>query len=359
MKEFKSKLDEEINKSSKIFIVGHNEADFDSIGACIGMNKYIEHFNKKAYIVLNDSEISLDLSVKGIIDNSELKNKPINKEKACNLIDDNSLLIVVDVNKIYRICFMDTLNKFKNIIVIDHHDEDKNSIDSNIKYIDTNSSSASEIITKLLSNSKISYDSFVSNCLLAGIVLDTKRFMKNTTSSTYDITKKLLQHGADPKKVNELFLSEFDDEATIAKLIYNNGNTLFSKYSKNIFKEYNISFTLNRENPDYIYKRVYIAKAADKMLKIKMIDASFVIGRLNDKTIVSARSTGEFNVGEILEKLDTGGGNAFSAGGESSLSPIELEDKIRNIIMDKLSENYEKTDIYPNKRKKVYTKNKN
>ena len=353
IKHFKIELDDKIRKCNSIFILGHNDPDFDSIASCIGMSEYSNEFNKNNYIVVNDKDIDIDSGVKNIIDISRNKYNYIDKNKAIEFIDDNSILIICDVNQQYRISLGDCLDKFKNIFVIDHHIDNDNiksdGLVSKRKYVNDKASSASEMVTDLLELSHVNYGEFVANVLFAGIRLDTKRFIKNTTTKTYDMIKRLLFHGANPDKINRLFLSEFEEESIICKLIYNNGNTLFSKYSENIFKEYNLSFTVNREMPDTNYKKVYIAKAADKMLKIKMIDASFVIGKTSNGTVVSARSMGEFNVGNILCKLEHGGGNSTSAGAVSDLEPLALESKTKTIIENSLSCYYEKTDIYPSK----------
>lgn len=320
IRRLKETLESVTKSSSKVFIVGHDEPDYDAIGSAIGISIFSKELNENTYIVVNDTDIELEPGVKKIIDDNKIDHNIIGLSRFRELVDNQSSLITTDVNKKNIISVKDYLDVFNDIVIIDHHQETEDTIKTDKKFIDEKISSASEIVSDLLNKSKIKYKKDIANYLLAGIILDTKRYMKNTSPKTHDIAEKLMRRGADSDYVNDLFLTEFEDEGQIALLIHSNSNTNFQLYSYNLFKEYNVSFTLNRENPTEIYKKVNIAKAADKMLKFR-IDAAFVLGYTNDSTIsISARSKSDIDVGEVMKYIN-GGGNAKNAA-----SKIEVED---------------------------------
>lgn len=331
----KHQLLESINSSSKVFIVGHNEPDFDSISSAIGIQNLCTAFDCESYIIVNDSEQELEPSVKKIIESSKNKYNIIKLSDFLTLIGDNCSLIVVDANKKYQLSVSEYLDLFKNIIVIDHHNPDQHTIASTYSYIEPNISSAAEIVARLLNYFKVPYTSDVSNYLLAGIELDTNRYKKNTTSITHDVAEKLIDKGANPDFVNRLFLAEFETDCRINNLVYN--GSIFERYERSLFQYRQVSFTLNRAFPTTIYKKEDLAKAADKLLEYP-VDASFVIGYVKDGLVsISARSKSDINVGEIMEEF-TGGGNAQSAACKVETTDIKsLEEDLKRVVGTKIS----------------------
>lgn len=331
LKEFRLQLESELKKCSNVFIVGHNQPDFDSIGSAIGLYTLANHFGKEAYIIVDDAEVSLESGVKKIIDENKDKIHFINKAGCELLIDKKSILITTDVNKYDRISVGDCLDRFKSVLVIDHHGEGNETIKTDKKIIDTSISSASEIVTRMLCNYKVKYGADVANSLLAGINLDTKRFKDNTTSKTHDVAEKLIDKGASTDYVNNLFLEEFETFCRISNLIIN--GTIIKKYSDSL-SPIQVSFTLNRNNPKEIYRTEDYAKAADRMMKFNGVDASFALGYVDEETIhISARGNKKVNVGKIMEQVH-GGGNAQSAGGRVRTDDIA---KIEEMLMDKIT----------------------
>lgn len=162
LKDFKSKLETELKKSSSVFIIGHNEPDFDAIGSAFGLYWAIQN-DKKAYIIVNDDESKIEPGVKKIIDDNRDNVRIINKEEFEKKVNDNSILIVTDTNKKSLISLKEELEKFRKVIVIDHHTKDEHSIKSDLEYIDQTSSSASEIVARLLNMGKIKYSGRVAN----------------------------------------------------------------------------------------------------------------------------------------------------------------------------------------------------
>lgn len=317
---------------SSIFIVGHNGPDFDSFGAAIGLCAIARNFHKRSYIVIDDEYEKIEPGVKKIIDAEHCHYKFITRSDFQRLVDDKSLLIVVDTNKEDMISIGEDLDKISDIIVIDHHTGNEKTIKNAHLYIDMNSSSTCELIFKLINAFKAKIKQSEANYMLAGISLDTKRFKKNTTSRTLDIAKKLTERGASIDYVNNLFLEEFESYCKISNLIVN--GTVIKKISESLLTPIQISFTLNRNAPKTFYLKEDLAKAADKMLKFNGIDASFALGYLDDGTVhISARSNKRVNVGAIMSEL-SGGGNAQNAG-----SRVVADDifEVERQLMEKIS----------------------
>ena len=312
---------------SKIFIVGHKEPDFDSIASALGMQTLCTQLGKESYVIIDEPDIILEPGVKRIKDINRFQHKIITLSEYDLLKEKDSTLIVVDTNKKDLIYLGDSLEDFKGIFVIDHHQMSSDSLERINYFIDSNISSASEIVSQLLIGNKIKCESNIYTYLLAGIILDTSRFKKNTTSHTHDVAKKLINKGADREYISELFLTDFNDDKKINDLVFN--GTEFESYIHSLLQTYNISFTMNRNNPTEIYRRDQIAKAADRMLKYR-IDAAFVLGYTDDKNIqVSARSKGIVDVGKIMAHIGGGGNRQNAAAKIDSLSIEALESTLK------------------------------
>ena len=332
----KQLLEKLLKNSSKVFIVGHKEADYDSIGSSIGLQALCQALGKEVYIVLDDPEIDMEPGVKKIVDEYSDMFNMISIDEYKKLKDEESLLIMTDVNKRHMIPFPEDIDSFKEILILDHHEEDQNTVNTPYHLIDPKISSASEIVGQLLHEFKIKYTKDVANFLLAGIFLDTKRFKKNTTQNTHDVARILIENGGDNDFVNDLFLEEFDADRKINDLVFN--GTFFQHYQNMLFQNHNISFTLNREAPHTIYRKEEIAKASDKMLKYR-IDAAFVMGFVKEGLIsISARGKNQIDVGAIMSKMN-GGGNAHSAGGRiTSDNILEVEEQLMQIVAESIEQ---------------------
>lgn len=336
-KDLKISLLRNIRVSSKVFIIGHNDPDFDSISSAIAVATLCRFLGKESYIIVDDMDENIEPGVKKIIDSNKDKYNMIKLShfKELSKDDSNMSLVVVDANKDYQLSVSPYLSLFKTITVIDHHNPDEHTIPSTTRYISTKTSSAAEMLARVLNSCHCKYDSNVANYLLAGIELDTNRYKKNTTSTTHDIAEKLIINGASPDFVNELFLAEFETDRRINNLLYN--HTLFEQYERSLIEHRQVSFTLNKD-PKAIYRKEDLAKAADKMLEYP-VDASFVIGRIsNDIISISARSKSDINVGSIMEKMQ-GGGNSKSAACKVPSKDIEsVEEKLKGIVATSISE---------------------
>ena len=320
-----------ILSEQRVFIVGHNAPDLDSIASAIGLQTLCESLGKEAYIIVDEPEESIESITKKVRDLNISKHNIIDKDGYEILADESSTLIVTDTNKAYLVSIATKLSDFKNIIVIDHHHTDEKTIQNAHCYITTKVSSASEIVAQLLKIANVKCPSEVYTYLYGGIYLDTKRFDKNVGSKTHNTANDLLDSGADRFAVKELFLANFSEDKIIYDLIFN--GAVLKAYDFSIVDNYTVAFTMNRENPDKQYKKVTIAKAADRLMKYP-IEAAIVMAYIDEGVVsVSARSKGRMDVGKIMSYIG-GGGNSQNAGAKVEGIPIDELEQILTIVIE-------------------------
>lgn len=241
----------------------------------------------------------------------------------------NDLFVLTDVNKSYLISVNDLISNLNNVIVIDHHDSDKNTVNSSSIFIDTNASSASEIVISLLNACKIKIPVNVANYLYAGIYLDTAKLSKNCTAETMKCAAKLLQYGADINRVNELFKEDFLSDRKVQNLINN-------------IQMISCMIALIIADNEEEYSREEIAKAADYALKYGA-DAAFAIGKIeNDIISISGRATEKINIGSIMSELG-GGGNPYSGAAKfEGTTVLETSQRLKRVLKPSYYEEKEK-----------------
>lgn len=298
LKGFKVELDRRLNNISQVFIVPHMGVDFDAIASCIGMSLIVKKLGISCYIIIDDLPLKIDSGVKLIMEEIDKKVNIINMDKYRQLFGDNDLLILMDVNKSNLICCGNYLNQFKDIIIIDHHNEDENTVNCDCKFIDKSISSISEIVTELMNFYSLKYDKRIADYLLAGIYLDTNKLTKNVSAKTMGLVSKLISKGGSLDRVNEFFEEDFVSDRKVQDLV-----------GKANFLTYNIATCIADDS--IVFTKEELAKAADYLLKYK-VDAAFAAGFIDDDLIsISARSKGKIDVGEVMSQLD-GGGNLYS-----------------------------------------------
>ena len=327
--------------SNKVFIIGHNSPDLDSLASAIGLETLCKSLGKEAYIIIDDAEETIEPVVKRVRDDNSTAHNIITMQEFLKLKDNDSSLIVTDTNKEELVAVGNHLNSFKEIIVIDHHTPGATTIKSTYSYIPLSKdqegtpkvkvSSASEIVAQLLLLAKVDCPRDVYTYLYGGIYLDTNRFDKNVGEKTHEVTHKLCTKGADTLAVRELLLSDYDEDKKVHDLVFY--GTIFKAYKFDTFSNCTVAYSLNRDKPTTIYRRESLAKAADHLLKYK-VDAVFVMGHIDEKTVsVSARSKGMIDVGKTMEYIG-GGGNSQNAAAQLQGLPVTtLEDTI-SIALD-------------------------
>lgn len=287
-----------IKKHEVVFIVGHKDLDLDAIGGALGMSYIVKKFSRDAYIIIDDE--TFEPGVEKII-NQTLKSNFIKSEDLDKKKKTKNLLIVVDCNKPFLLQNSDLINQFSDVIVIDHHQPNASSIQNGMLLIDTESSSACELVTELIYYYGIKLEPEIATTILGGIVLDTNNFVVKTHAKTYFAAYHLTTFGADPTKVQFYLKQDIKDYIIRQKVIID--VEIVNKW-----------FAVTAGDESIKYKREELAKIADTLLQFNGVTASFVVGRLVDGNIgISARSEGKIDVGAILEKLNGGGGKQEAA----------------------------------------------
>ena len=319
-------LMELIGQSSNIFIMGHKNADMDAVGAALGVACLCRKKGKKAKIVLDLENNSSKRLLEEILLTPEYKDVFISGQEAMLLADAHSTLIVVDTNRPDQVENKALLEAIPKVCIIDHHRRAADYIESAVVNLhETYASSASELVTELLQYAVEKDDvlPIEAKALMAGICLDTKFFNVRTGDRTFEASAALQRLGADTTEVKRLLQNNFQDTMAKYQIIK----------SARLYRQEIALAALNTSTT-----RVLAAQAADELLNISGISASFVLYPDGDTVIVSARSIGTANVQMILEPLG-GGGNTATAGAQIPNSTVkDVLDKLVASI-DKYYEN--------------------
>ena len=295
-----SAIFEMINASDNILLMGHKYSDLDCLGSAYALAKASMSMGKDTFVVINDKCTMASALYKRIIA-EDTNCRFTNGDDIENLINDKTLLIVLDTHRAGVLENIDVYHKCKNVIVIDHHRKSVDAIDKAVVfYHETAASSASEMVTELLQYMpNYQPDELVSDALMSGIMLDTKNFCLHTGVRTFEASAYLKRCGADPIKVKGRFSDNFET--------YSRKSAIVSKAE--IYGNSAISFD---EKEDEI-TRIATSQAADELLNFEKIKASFVMCKISDGINISARSYGEVNVQLIMEALGGGGHRNMAA----------------------------------------------
>lgn len=303
-------LMELIGKSSQVFIMGHRNADLDSIGAAMGISCLCRKAGKQAHIVLDLEHNAAPQFLEEIRQIPEYRNTYISGQEALVLSDNQSTLVVVDTNRPEQVESRPLLEAVPRVCVVDHHRRAADYIKPVVVNLhEPYASSASELVTELLQYAVEKKDvlPIEAKALMAGIFLDTKSFNVRTGERTFEAAAFLRQLGADTVEVKKLLQNDFQDTMEKYQIIK----------SARLYKQEIAIAALNAKT-----SRILAAQAADEMLNISGITASFVLYPDEDQVIISARSIGKANVQMILEPLG-GGGNAATAGAQVKGSALK------------------------------------
>ena len=303
-------LMELIGQSSQVFIMGHKNADLDAVGAAMGIACLCRKKGKQAYIVLDLQQNAAERLIEEIREVPEYKTVFISGEEAMLLCDNRSTLIVVDTNRPYQVESKQLLEAIPKVCVVDHHRRAADYIQSVVVNLhEPYASSAAELVTELLEYAVEKKDvlPIEAKSLMAGIFLDTKSFNVRTGERTFEAAAFLRQLGADTVEVKKLLQNDFQDTMAKYQIIK----------AARLYRQDLAIAALNSGTT-----RTLAAQAADELLNISGITASFVLYPDNDRVIISARSIGDANVQMILEPLG-GGGNTATAGAQIKDSTVK------------------------------------
>ena len=317
-----------ITESSKVMIMGHNNSDMDCIGASMGLYRLVKTLNKDAYIVVNPQGENLSTFLQELATDEQYDGIIVDSQTAISNIDDDTLLVIVDTNKKNYVESPELLAKAKKIVVVDHHRRSPDYIESaTLTFHEVYASSASELVTELIeyAESAPELNNLEAEALYAGIMMDTKTFTFKTGVRTFEAAAYLRKCGVDIIKVKKWFQSDLDTYNKISNII-GKAELVYDSIAISVYDE---------EDKE---SNIVCAKAADELLTISNITASFVLGKMDDKICISGRSIGDINVQVILEKLG-GGGHITLAGAQvEGMDMDEVKQELINRINEYFSE---------------------
>ena len=310
--------------ADKVLIMGHKWPDMDAFGSAIAASAICKYIGRDAYIVVDKHNEALDY----IYTQAKLSEnyKIIKQEKAIQLVTPDTLLIIVDTNRPKLVECPDLVSLCKSRIIIDHHRLTEDSFrNASVAYIESYASSASELMAEMLQNfaQKRIINKFEAEALLAGIMVDTNNFSGRTGVRTFEAASWLKRAGADTTEVKRFFQMDKTDFKSKASAI-----------AKAEITDYGVAYASTRGHTGNT--QIINAQVADELLMVKGVRASFVLGiNEKDQTIISARSLGDVNVQQIMEKF--GGGGHFTSAAAQVEQPLELvEEQLRKIVKTSL-----------------------
>lgn len=327
---YANSLIKEIKKSNQIFILGHKNIDLDALGSCLGILKICHFFRKKSYIIYDVD--SIELNTKDIFNfflKNEISNITISPVEAVKKINSETLIVIVDCNEKQLFLEDKILDKTNSIIIIDHHVFGKNriKIPTIFSYIDSNSSSCSELIIELINYSLIDVkiNNLYANIILAGILIDSNFFNSCLVSSrTFEAVSFLIKSGAEKSLVYNLLSDNLEINELISKVILSLKKT----------KKKGIVYCLV-DSKVIKNSRTFLSKIAYHCIQIRDIDAIFVIGEIyNDEIYILGRSNEKINVQLILERIGGGGSFTSAFAKIKNKSILDVENMLLNIIND-------------------------
>lgn len=286
-------LEELIEDAENVIIMGHQNGDIDSIGSSLGLYRFAKTIKEEVYVVNNTKNLAINSFIDALNEQEEYKDVIIDKSSAMSKINSNTLLIVADTHKKNFVEVAELLDKTENIVIVDHHRKSADFIENaTLTFHEAYASSASELVTEIIEygTNDIVLNQIEAEGLYAGIMVDTKNFTFKTGVRTFEAAAYLRKYGIDIIRVKKWFQSDLESYNVIADIV---------KKAEIINESIGISeYEEKDKNANLI-----CAKAADELLTISNITASFVIGNQGDKICISGRSIGDINVQIILEKL--------------------------------------------------------
>ena len=322
-------LRELFENNDKVIIMGHKIGDADSFGSAIGIYRAAKSMGKKSHIVVNEITTSVRPMIEGFINNPEYEaDMFLNVNEAVNAVDDATVVVVVDVNRpSYTEC-PELLKLSQSIVVLDHHRQSSEIIENAVlSYIEPYASSASEMVAEILQyiGDNIKMRPAEADAMYAGIVIDTNNFVDKTGVRTFEAAAFLRRNGADVSRVRKMFRDDVNEYKARAEIVQN----------AEVFSEHFVISECNSEKLES--PTVVAAQAANELLNINGVKASFVLTMFNNTVYISARSIDEVNVQIIMEQLG-GGGHMSIAGAQLTGVTVEEGKQLLKEIVNRMLE---------------------
>ena len=323
-------ISDKIRSVDQVFVVGHKNLDMDALGSAVGMQLFASNITEDSYAVYDADQMSPDIERAINFLEKEGVTKLLPLSDAMRLVTKRSLLILVDHSKTALTLSKGFYDLFTQTIVIDHHRRDQDFPENAvITYIESGASSASELVTELIqfqNSKKNRLSRMQASVLMAGMMLDTKNFTSRVTSRTFDVASYLRTRGSDSIAIQEIAATDFEEYREVNELILQ-GRKLGS------------DILIAQAKDSTTYDTVVISKAADAMLAMSGIEASFVLAKNTQGFIsISARSRSKINVQRIMEELGGGGHFNLAAAQIENMSLSEAGEKLTQLILDELKE---------------------
>ncbi|EFS20287.1 DHH family phosphoesterase [Staphylococcus hominis] len=310
-----------LTEGDKVIIMGHKRPDLDAVGAAIGVSRFASMNNLEAYVVLNEEDIDPTLSrvMEEIDKKPELKERFVTSDEAWDMMTSKTTVVVVDTHKPEMVLDENILNKANRKVVIDHHRRGESFISNPLLvYMEPYASSTAELVTELLEYQPTEQrlSRLESTIMYAGIIVDTRNFTLRTGSRTFDAASYLRAHGADTILTQQFLKDDVDTYINRSELI------------RTVEVQDN-GVAIAHGSNDKIYHPVTVAQAADELLSLEGIEASYVVAKREDNLIgISARSLGGINVQLTMEALG-GGGHLTNAA--TQIKGVTIEEAIEQL----------------------------
>ncbi|WP_049495364.1 DHH family phosphoesterase [Streptococcus pseudopneumoniae] len=323
-------ISDKIRSVDQVFVVGHKNLDMDALGSAVGMQFFASNVTENSYAIYDEEQMSPDIERAVSFLEKEGVTKLLSVKDAVGMVTNRSLLILVDHSKIALTLSKDFYDLFTQTIVIDHHRRDQDFPDNAvITYIESGASSASELVTELIqfqNYRKKRLTRMQASVLMAGMMLDTKNFTSRVTSRTFDVASYLRTRGSDSITIQEIAATDFEEYREVNELILQG-------------RKFGSDVLIAEAKDSKCYDTVVISKAADAMLAMSGIEASFVLAKNTQGFIsISARSRSKLNVQRIMEELGGGGHFNLAAAQIKDLTLSEAGEKLTEIVLNEIKE---------------------
>ena len=322
-------LKEFMSTKDRVVVMGHKITDVDALGAAIGIYRAGKTLGKPVHIVVNDPTTSIRPLMAGYMGNPDYEPSMfVDSEQARNLVDNNTVVVVVDTNKpSYTEC-QNLLYLTRTIVVLDHHRRGNEVIDNAVlSYVEPYASSTCEMVAEILQyfSDDLRLRNIEADCIYAGIMIDTNNFTTRAGVRTFEAAAFLRRSGADVTRVRKMLRDNIDSykaraEAVRTAEIYNNYFAIARCPSEGL------------ESPTVVG-----AQAANELLNIAGVKASFVLTEYNNEVYISARAIDEINVQVMMERM--GGGGHMNIAGAQVKAPVEETEKMLKEVIDQFNEN--------------------
>lgn len=313
-----------VKDSENVIIMGHRMPDMDAIGAAVGILKVVQHFGKEGYIVLEGVNPSIERMMDMLKEDEKLLARFVTPDQALALTSARSLAVVVDTHRATMVAEPRLLQQTQRVVIIDHHRRSEEIIkDAVLVYMEPYASSTCELVTELLQyvHDRIDLGTREATALLAGITVDTKSFAVHTGARTFEAASFLRRNGADGSQVQRMLQEDLEEYIRKAEIIRH------AEIRKN-------GIAIAAVEGEEALPQMLIAQAADTLLNMSGITASFVIGRRPDGLIgVSARSLGNLNVQVVMERMG-GGGHLTNAAAQLPGTVGEVTEKLKAVLRE-------------------------